>query len=110
MRLHFNPFITFVNGNDDEGDRNRQCGAALGFDYRVSDDLLFIADYRHTTGESEGNSDQQSVELGMDWEFANDQMLALGTQFEVDGDDEGPDWGVSVSYIIEFAGPRLDSK
>lgn len=107
-RLHFNPFAKWVNGNLDDDERHFQWGAAIGFDYRISDDLLLIADYMHRSSEAEGVGNQQSVELGADWEFADDQILAFQAEFEVDGDSQGADFGVRIAYILELEGPRID--
>ncbi len=108
MRLHFNPFFTSVNGNLDKAERHFQWGAAIGFDYRVNDDLILIADYQHRSSENEGVRDQHSLELGADWELAPDQILAFQTEFELDGDSHGSDFGFRVSYIVELEAPRID--
>jgi len=102
MRLHFNPWLKSVNGNMEEGDRHFLWGAAIGFDYRVNDDLLFILDYHNRTSEETGLQNQQSIELGADWEFAENNLLAFQTEFEIDGDEDGPDFSARISYILEL--------
>ena len=120
LRLHFNPYGLSRNGNfdeeDDEGfsaeeeegdERHFQWGAAIGIDYLAADNLLLIADYQNNVSEHEGNRNQHSIELGADWEFADDRTLGLQTEFEIDGDDSGPNFGARISYIIEIEAPRL---
>lgn len=51
MRLHFNPFLETINGNLEDDTRRFQWGAAIGIDYRMSDDLVLIADYQHFSSE-----------------------------------------------------------
>lgn len=107
MRLHFNPFAKSVNGNKEDDTRDFQCGAAIGFDYRFNDDLLVIVDYQNFASEEEGHRTQQSLEIGADWEFAEDRILGLQTEFELDGDGHGPDFGARISYIVELEGPTM---
>jgi len=109
VRLHFNPFLKSVNGDNNEEARNFQWGAAIGADFRVNDELLFIADYLHTVGEDEGTRNNHAIELGMDWEFAEDQTLGVGLEFGVDGDSHGADFGIRLAYILELGAPRLDT-
>lgn len=101
-RLHFNPWLKSVNGNREEDTRWFQWGAAIGFDYRVSDELLFIVDYHNRSSEEYGSRNQQSIELGADWEFAEKQKLAFVTEFEVDGDDSGSNILAKIAYILEL--------
>ncbi|MEE8170630.1 MAG: hypothetical protein V3T70_08790 [Phycisphaerae bacterium] len=102
FRLHANPFIESVNGHNEEDARHFLWGSAFGFDYRCSDDLLLIADYRYETGEEEHTRDQHSLELGVDWTFADHQKLGMATTIGLDGDEQGPSLGARVSYIISF--------
>lgn len=108
MRLHFNPFLKSINGNLEEDTRRFQWGAVIGVDYRVSDDLVLIADYQNRSSEEEGVRNQHGLELGADWEFAPEQILAFQTEFGLDGDSHGTDFGFRISYIIELPAPRLD--
>lgn len=101
-RLHFDPFLTSINGNRDEDERNFRWGAAIGFDWMLDENTTVIFDYFHQSSEEYGQRNQQSVEFGMDWEFAEDQMLAFEIEVEVDGDSYGDDFIASVSYIYEF--------
>lgn len=102
LRMHFNPWFKSVNGNLEEDERHSQCGAAIGVDYRASDDLLFILDYQNRTSEVEGSRNHHSIEFGADWEFADDNILAFQTEFEIDGDESGPDFSAHISYILEL--------
>lgn len=108
LRFHFNPFLKSINGNQDEDTRDFQWGAAVGFDYRVNDDLLFIMDYQNFSSDEEGVSRQQNLEIGADWEFAEDQKIGFQTQFELDGDGHGADIGARISYIVELQAPSLN--
>lgn len=109
MRLHFNPFMTSVNGNLEEGERRFQWGAAIGVGYRMNDDLLLIADYQVRSSEEEGSRNNHTLELGADWTFAPHQKLAFETEFELDGDGNGSNWGAHISYIFSIDAPRLDA-
>lgn len=132
LRLHFNPFLKSINGNlDDDGggsgfarlghgghgfsglpfgshDRSGGAhflwGAALGFDCRLSDDLLMTLAYKHESSETEGNRNSHSVEWGADWKFASNQKLGLAAEFGLDGDDDGSNFEFRVSYILIIGG------
>ncbi len=108
LRAHFNPFLTSVNGNNEEEARHFQWGAAIGVDYRVNDDLVLVADYLHRTSEEEGYRNNHSIELGADWKLAEHHTVAFGTELGLDGDSSGANWGFKVSYILSLAAPRLD--
>lgn len=101
-RLHFNPFVKSVNGDNDDDARDFQWGAALGIDHRVSDDLLIIFDYKHTASEEYGARNNHSIEFGGEWEFAPHQELGFGTEIGIDGDDHGPNFAARLSYILEI--------
>lgn len=107
MRLHFNPFAKTINGNLEHNTRRFQWGAAIGFDYWINDDLLVIVDYQNFSSTTEGNSNQQVIEFGADWEFADNEKLGLQVEFEVDGDSHGSDFGFSISYIVELEAPEI---
>lgn len=107
MRLHFNPFGKSVNGNLQRDTRRFQWGAAIGFDYWLTDNLLVIVDYQNFSSTTEGNRNQQVIELGADWEFADNEILGLQAEFEVDGDGQGADFGFRISYILELAAPEI---
>ena len=74
VRLHFNPYFS-TNNDPDEGERNFHCGAAIGVDWRVNDDLLLIADYQYRQNVVKGEDEDHRIELGADWEFAENQKL-----------------------------------
>lgn len=103
-RLHFNPYLA-TNNEGEEGERNFLCGAAIGFDWRVNDDLLLIADYQYLQSLNKGDDEDHRIELGADWEFAEDRKLGLGLNFGIEGDDGCEDYKISVSYIIEIDAP-----
>ncbi len=109
LRAHANPFLTTIGGHIDEDVRRFQWGAVIGVDYRVNDDLLLIADYQNLSSKVVGQRNDHLLELGADWEFAEDQTLGFSTVFGLDGDESGLDWGMKISYIIEFGAPRLDT-
>ena len=100
-RLHFNPFLKSVNGNNGEAE-NFQWGAAIGMDYRLRDDLLMTWDYLWTGKEVDGGEDNHALELGLEWDFAEDEILAVSTEIGLDGNDEGTQFGVKISYMIEI--------
>ncbi len=104
-RWHFNPFVKSVNG-DNHGDdaRHFQWGAAFGIDYRIDDDLLFIAEYLYSSSVDEHVRDNHLLELGLDWSMGDGQKLGLSTQIGLDGDSHGTAVGGKVSYMVEFGG------
>lgn len=101
-RLHFDPYITSINGNLDDNERNLRWGAAIGVDWKLNDTTVVIFDYLHQNSEEYGQRNQHSVEFGLDWEFAEDQLIGLGVEMEIDGDSYGDDYSASISYIYEF--------
>jgi len=103
-RLHFNPYLA-TNNDADDGDRNFLYGGALGFDWRVNDELLLIADYQYRRSIEKGEDENHVIELGADWDFAEDRMLGLGVDFGVEGDDGCEDFTISLSYVIEIDAP-----
>ncbi|MCH7701129.1 MAG: hypothetical protein IID37_05535 [Planctomycetes bacterium] len=108
VRWHLNPWIKAVNGHNDDEARNFMWGTALGFDYRLSDDVNFIADYQYNRGVDEGDDDDQLVEVGIDWSLSETRMLGLSGTIGVDGNDSGDDFTLGVSYIIKLGAPRMD--
>lgn len=104
-RLHLNPYVKSVNGDNEEDAEPFQYGAVIGVDHRISDNVLFIADYKYDSEDTEdairGN---HAAELGLDWEFAENQILGLAVQAGLDGDNHGPAVGASLSYMISFGG------
>jgi len=119
-RLHFNPFLTSKNGNfDDENDddwwfgneegeeRHFLWGAAIGFDWQLTDNMVLIMDYQNLSSADEGVRNQHALELGGEWEFAEHQKLGWQTEFGLDGDDHGTDFGARLSYILELGLPGL---
>lgn len=104
MRLHANPFITFVSGDNEEEDRDTQWGIALGFDYRLDDDVLMILDYQLNSSEENGHPDDHQLEWGADIRLENHRKLGLAATLGLDGDDSGSNFGFRVSYIISIEG------
>lgn len=104
-RLHFNPFAKSVNGNNEEDAEPFQYGAAIGIDHRLSDNLLFITDYIYSSEETEdANRGNHEAEFGLDWEFAEHQKLGVSFLVGLDGDDDGPEYGAKLSYMLSFGG------
>lgn len=104
MRLHLNPFVKSVNGDNEEDARHFQWGTAIGTDYRLADNLNFIADYIYSNGEEKHTRDNHRAEFGLDWEFAEHQIISFATQIGLDGDSHGPALGLSIAYIFSFGG------
>lgn len=104
-RLHFNPFGRSVNGDNEADAEPFQYGIAVGIDHRIRDDLLFIADYIYSSAESEdANGANHEAEFGLDWAFADHQKLGLSFLAGLDGDSDGPAFGVEISYMLSFGG------
>ncbi len=100
-RLHFNPYIA-TNNDPGDGERNFLYGGAIGFDWRANDDLILIADYQYRRSVEKDGDENQIIELGADWQFAENQLLGFGLEFGVEGDDGCEDFAISLSYIIEL--------
>jgi len=120
-RFHFNPFVKFVSGDnndvedpydfghgfgvlkDDEGDEeNTQFGGAVGMDYRLSDDMLMTWDYLWTSRQFDEGQDNHALELGLEWGLADDQILAFSTEIGLDGNNSGTQFGAKISYMVEM--------
>ena len=102
LRLHFNPFLKSINGNMEDDTRRFQWGAAIGIDFWATDNLRLVADYKNFSSESYGVGNQHSIELGADWEIGEGRSIGLQTEFGVDGDDYGTDFGFRIAYIAEL--------
>lgn len=107
LRLQFSPSFKVVNGDIHEGERSFQWEVYAGFDYRLSDAAALNLNYIFGSSESNGASDQHAIELGVDWDIAEHQMLALGTRLGLDGDSEGDNWGIKLSYIFSLDAPSF---
>ncbi len=118
-RVHLNPFVSFISGDngdnndnfgpqyvidhEDGDEKNLQYGAALGMDYRVGDDMLFTWDYLWTSRQFDGANDNHALELGLEWDVADGEILAFSTELSLDGNDDGTEFGAKISYIVELA-------
>ncbi|MEK6797979.1 MAG: transporter [Planctomycetota bacterium] len=105
MRFHLNPYLKSLNGNN-YGDEARHFlwGTALGIDYKLTDDLLFITDYIYGAGKEEHTRDDHRAEFGLDWNIDEHQKLGLALEVGLDGDSHGADLGARVSYMLSFGG------
>ncbi len=118
LRLHFNPFLASLNGENteynedgwwgnrarfwgDEGkeDRNFRWGAALGVDYKINENLLWITDYRYENSQTENTRDNHVAELGLDWKLDESNTIGLASEISLDGDHNGPAVTGKISYI-----------
>ena len=102
FRLHLNPFLKSVNGHNEEDHRYFQWGCIIGADYRLTDNLVLNVDYVHETSDSEGERNQHTMEVGLDWHFAPHQGIGIVTRAGLDGDDAGENFGVAISYVYSF--------
>ncbi len=121
LRLHFNPFLTSLNGenteyndnglfggrrrfwnNDEDDDRNFRWGAALGVDYKIDENLLWITDYRYENSEEYGARDNHVAELGLDWKLDEQSTIGLASEISLDGDHSGPAVTGKISYIYSL--------
>ncbi|MBI4718863.1 MAG: hypothetical protein HY763_13740 [Planctomycetes bacterium] len=104
LRVHVNPFLRLVNGNNEEEARHFHWGSLFGLDWKINDSLLFITDYKYTNGELEHTRDNHSAEFGLDWKLAEHHKLGLSTEVSLDGDEYGPAFATKVSYIFSIGG------
>lgn len=102
FRFHVNPFLRSVNGHNQEDARHFQWGAVIGVDCRISEHLVVQVDYVHETGATEGSRNQHVAEVGCEWQLAPRHKLAFVSRAGLDGDSEGENWGLGISYIYEF--------
>ncbi len=102
MRLHANPWLELVSGHNEEDARHFQWGVAIGVDYKLADNMVFVWDYQHANGELDGTRNNHQLEFGLDWAVAEKCKLGFSTIVGLDGDDQGPNWGMGVSYIMEL--------
>ena len=133
FRAHFNPFLRLVNGENsvEHGGHNRdwwgwgcddwddhdcepdprhfQWGLAAGVDWRLTEDLVLIADYLHRSSIHRGDRNQHIFEFGADWKLAENHMLAFGSEVGLDGDSQEANWGMKIAYIFSFNAFRLDA-
>ena len=123
-RLHLNPFIRFMDTDNYETNtahdrghnhdnpfwndfkevsgRHFAAGGIIGFDHRLTDSTVVNVDYILDSGRLDGDSMQHSMEAGMDYSLTDSQTLAWSTHWTLDGDDQGDNWGFSLSYIFSF--------
>ena len=99
MRLHANPFIEFVGG-DDAGRRDFHGGVVLGTDYALTSTTTMNFDYIIDSGLSEGYGTQHIMEAGLTYALDENQSLAWATRWTMDGDGDGDNWGIGFQYII----------
>ncbi len=123
-RVHFNPFLTVASGDatetaptsssywqwkqEEEGDlRDFQWGFIVGTDYRLTENLNLVLDYIHETAGVRGWRNQHSMETGVEWKITEHQELGFATNWAVDGDNFGENWGFSLSYVFHFDVPAI---
>jgi len=104
FRLHLNPFLKSVNGHNEEDHRYFQWGVIVGADYRLTDTLVLNVDYVHETSDAQGQRNQHTMEVGLDWCLAAHQAIGFVTRAGLDGDSAGENWGFAISYIYAFEG------
>jgi len=102
LRLHLNPFLKSVNGHNEEDHRYFQWGFIVGADYRLAENLALNMDYIHETSDTEGERNQHTMEVGLDWHFAPNQGLGFVTRAGIDGDSIGENFGFGISYVYSF--------
>ncbi|MCB9849424.1 MAG: hypothetical protein H6817_01815 [Phycisphaerales bacterium] len=102
LRFDANPFIKFVNGDNEQDARDFLWGGSFGLDWRANDDLVLVALYRYETGELEGTRDNHYMQLGGEWDIDEHSEIGFSATVGLDGDDSGPAFGANVSYIYSF--------
>jgi hypothetical protein len=105
-RFHVNPLLKVANRDyDNEDVRPFQYAMAVGIDHwLISDELLLITDYIYSHGETRGTRDNHTGELGLDWHFTERQTLGVAAEVGLDGDSNGPTFGVNISYMFDVGG------
>jgi len=104
VRVHFGPFMEWVNGDNIEDGRDFQWGAAIGTDWLITDKLDMIVDYVHETSDFEGFRNQHSLDLGFVWEIKPNHKIGINTRCGLDGDGVNGDWGAGIFYTIALDG------
>lgn len=112
MRSHINVFGTSVNGNNDGStryldtngnfpdDRHFQYGIVVGMDGPLCDDgkVHWIADYMNRSGQHYGSRNMNILELGFQWQIADNDALSMATQIGLDGNDQTPNAAAGITY------------
>jgi hypothetical protein len=125
FRVHLNPWFESVNGNnleaeagtkpiffapaprglfgrDTEEHRFFRWGIIPGMDYKICENLDFIADYVYENSPYKGQRDQHSLEFDLDWEIDEHNELAIVTRIGVDGDSIGDNFAIGITYAYVF--------
>jgi hypothetical protein len=77
VRIHANPFLKSVNGDNTEDVRYFQWGGVFGADWRITDKLDLVFDYVVETSEVEELRCQHSVDAGFSFEVAPHHKIGL---------------------------------
>lgn len=104
IRLHFGPYVEFVNGDNIENVRRVQYGASFGSDWRITDKLDLVVDYVYDSSDVRGFRDQHSLDLGVIYEIAPNHKVGVNGRAGLDGDGVNGDWGVGIFYSIAIDG------
>lgn len=117
LRVHANPFLKSVNGENlvrgrevprwarskhDIDPRHFQWGFVIGADYKINECLIVTADYIHETSNIYGWRNQHTVEQGVEWRFAENQTLGAAAYLSLDSDHLGPNTGLRFNYTYTF--------
>jgi hypothetical protein len=124
-RVHFNPYLKVAGGENGEeapsGEaefpcfwrteepdrRDFQWGFIVGTDYRLTDNVSLILDYIHESSDVRGWRNQRSMEAGVEWKLTENQGIGLATNWGMDGDHLGENWGFTASYVLSFDVPAV---
>lgn len=122
LRVHVNPYFALVNGNNleseeegegwlneylglgkgEEGHRFFRWGIIPGVDYKLTDSLSLLMAYVYENSPMEGQRDQHSVEIGLDWEINAHNEIGIVNRIGLDGDAVGDNYSIGITYAYVF--------
>lgn len=102
IRSHMNGFLTTINSDNDEDLREFQWGFIIGLDGPLCSEgaVRWVADYVHNSGQHNGTSDTNLLELGWEWDKAAAEKVGFALQIGLDHTDDTPDFGAKLSYAL----------
>lgn len=131
LRVHLNPYFALVNGNNleseeggggwlnetlglgegEEGHRYFRWGIIPGVDYKLCENINLLGAYIYENSPMEGQRDQHSLELGVDWKINAHHQVGLVNRITLDGDSVGDNYAIGLTYVYVLDNvPHLGSK
>ncbi len=100
--LYFNAFGKTVNGDNIENRRDFQWGFRTGYKWRLNDDFALIGDYLLESSEQRGHRDVNALEFSGEYRVNENFTIGPGILIGLDDNDETPNFGAGVRFLISF--------